>query len=92
MSTYYAAKTKAPSRRQLDDERLLVEAKRVHKANYGVYGRRKVWAQLNREGIQIRRDRCERLMKQAGLARVLCAARSLAAHTRPRRGAGTGSC
>lgn len=68
VSTYYAAKTRPPSQRQLDDERLLVEVKRVHKANYGVYGRRKVWAQLNREGFTIGRDRCERLMKQAGLA------------------------
>ena len=67
-STYYAAKTRPPSKRRVDDERLVVQVRRVHAENYGVYGRRKIWAQLNREGIPIGRDRCERLMKQAGLA------------------------
>lgn len=68
VSTYYAAKSRPPSQRQLDGERLIGEVKRVHAENYGVYGRRKIWAQLNREGIPIGRDRCERLMRQAGLA------------------------
>jgi putative transposase len=68
VSTYYAAKDREPSNRELDDQRLLPEVERVHAENYGVYGRRKVWTQLNREGIKIGRDRCERLMKQAGLA------------------------
>ena len=53
--------------RQLDDERLPPEVARVFESNYRVYGRRKIWAQLNREGIAIGRDRCERLMKQAGI-------------------------
>lgn len=43
----------------------------MHVENYGVYGRRKIWAQLNREGIPIGRDRCERLMKQAGITGVV---------------------
>lgn len=71
VSTYYAAKTRPKSRRQIEDERLLVEIKRVHVENYGVYGRRKIWAQLNREGITVGRDRCERLMKQAGICGVV---------------------
>ncbi len=70
-ATYYAAKTRPPSVRQLDDERLSVEVRRVWESNYRVYGRRKIWAQLNREGIPIGRDRCERLMKQAGIAGVV---------------------
>ena len=66
-STYYATKTRPPSKRQVDDERLVVEIRRVWEENYRVYGRRKIWAQLNREDIPIGRDRCERLMKQAGI-------------------------
>lgn len=66
-STYYAAKNRPPSKRELEDEQLLVEICRVWEANYRVYGRRKLWVQLNREGIPIGRDRCERLMKQAGI-------------------------
>ncbi len=67
-SCYHDNKTRRPSKRQVEDQRLLPEIKRVFAENYEVYGRRKVWAQLNREGISIGRDRCERLMKQAGLA------------------------
>ncbi len=41
--------------------------KRVHAANYGVYGARKVWLALNREGIAVARCTVERLMKDLGL-------------------------
>ncbi|SFO58001.1 Integrase core domain-containing protein [Geodermatophilus obscurus] len=40
----------------------------MHEANLGVYGVRKVWHQLNREGIPVARCRVERLMRQLGLA------------------------
>lgn len=42
--------------------------RRVHEANYGVYGARKVWRQLNREGIEVARCTVERLMAAEGLA------------------------
>ena len=71
VSTYYAAKSRPPSKRQIEDERLLPQVRRVFDANYQVYGRRKIHAQLNREGIEIGRDRCERLMKQAGIQGVV---------------------
>ena len=63
VSTYYAAKSRPPSQRQVEDKVLLAEVVRVHTENYGVYGRRKIHAQMNREGFEIGRDRCERLMK-----------------------------
>jgi putative transposase len=40
----------------------------VHGANYGIYGARKVWLALNREGIAVARCTVERLMRAAGLA------------------------
>jgi putative transposase len=40
----------------------------VHEQNYAVYGARKVWRQLNREGIAVARCTVERLMRQMGLA------------------------
>jgi putative transposase len=40
---------------------------RVHAAHYGVYGARKVWLQLNREGIPVARCTVERLMRRLGL-------------------------
>ena len=66
-STYYAAKTRPPSARSLRDEQVLVEIRRVREANYGVYGARKVHAQLRREGLQVARCTVERLMRAAGL-------------------------
>jgi hypothetical protein len=39
----------------------------VHAANYGVYGARKVWLALNREGIAVARCTVERLMAELGL-------------------------
>jgi putative transposase len=50
------------------DEQLKGEIVRVHQVNLGVYGVRKVWRQLNREGIPVARCRVERLMRQLGLA------------------------
>jgi transposase InsO family protein len=40
----------------------------VFEDNYGVYGARKVWRQLNREGVDVARCTVERLMRQLGLA------------------------
>ena len=40
---------------------------RVHQDNYGVYGARKVWLALHREGIEVARCTVERLMKVLGL-------------------------
>jgi putative transposase len=46
------------------------EVKRVHKASKGRYGARKVWIQLQREDVEIGRDRVERLMREEGLRGV----------------------
>ena len=71
-STYYAARAAKtqPSQRVLRDEQLKVEIARVHAQNYGVYGARKVWLALNREGIAVARCTIERLMGELGLVGV----------------------
>ena len=66
-STYYDHVDRQPSRRQVRDEALKAEIARVHAANYGVYGARKVWLALNREGIAVARCTVERLMAELGL-------------------------
>jgi putative transposase len=66
-STYYVALARRPSVRQRRDEALKVEIARVHGDNFGVYGARKVWLQLNREGISVARCTVERLMGELGL-------------------------
>ena len=50
------------------DARLRAEIRRVWEENFPVYGVRKVWRQLRREGIEIARCTTARLMKQMGLA------------------------
>jgi putative transposase len=67
-STFYDQVHREPSRRQSRDEVLKREIARVHAANYGVYGARKVWLGLNREGIPVARCTVERLMAELGLA------------------------
>jgi putative transposase len=69
-STYYDAKRRLPSARALRDEELKVEIRRVHEDNFGVYGVRKVWRQLHREGIAVARCTVARLMGELGLEGV----------------------
>jgi putative transposase len=66
-STYYDHINRQPSRRQVRDETLKAQIARVHAENYGVYGARKVWLALNREGIAVARCTVERLMAELGL-------------------------
>jgi putative transposase len=67
-STYYAARGRPRSLRAARDEVLLARIEQVHASNYGVYGARKVWHQLHRDGVVVARCTVERLMRQAGLA------------------------
>jgi len=70
-STYYAALTRPKSRREIEDEKLMTEIQRVYDENYRVYGARKIWRQLRREGIKTGRGRVERLMRRLGLVGVV---------------------
>jgi transposase InsO family protein len=75
-STYYEAKAgqadpaKLPDRVRRDGE-LRAEIGRVHAANFGVYGARKVWRQLGREDVPVARCTVERLMRSMGLRGVV---------------------
>ncbi len=70
-STYYAARSRPPSIRALRDAELKVEIHRVWKDNFEVYGARKVWRQLGREGVAVGRDRVARLMGELGICGVV---------------------
>jgi putative transposase len=69
-STYYAASRRPASARAVRDARLKVEIARVHADHFGVYGARKVWRQLHREGIAVARCTVERLMGELSLEGV----------------------
>ena len=75
-STYYEQKARQadPSRvprRVRHDEYLCEEICRVWEENFEVYGARKVWRQLNREGISVARCTVEPLMRYLGLQGVV---------------------
>jgi putative transposase len=58
-----------PARARRDDE-MRAQIKRVHEASFGLYGTRKVWHQLRREGVVIAKCTVERQMAAMGLAGV----------------------
>src|SRR5262249_22528319 len=74
-STFYEAATRwrnpeRQSDRAKSDARLMVEIDRVWRENRQVYGVRKVWKQLRREGFAAARCTIERLMRLKGLQGV----------------------
>ena len=71
-STYHdhVAKRRDPARlsaRARQDAALKVEVRRVFEANFSVYGARKVWRQLQRDGFDVARCTVARLMGEMGL-------------------------
>jgi transposase InsO family protein len=75
-STYYANKTqhRGPDRRSARarrDAELKPEIQRVWDDNFRVYGVRKVWRQLKREGFVVARCTVARLMRDLGLRGVV---------------------
>jgi len=66
-STYYAALERPPCDRAITDAALTEQIQRIFEANYSVYGVRKVFHQLRREGTAIGKGRVWRLMREAGL-------------------------
>jgi transposase InsO family protein len=75
-SVYYEQKARQadpqrlPARLQRDIG-LRQEIRRVHDENFQVYGARKVWRQLGREGVDVARCTIERLMGDLGLQGVV---------------------
>jgi putative transposase len=59
------------SQRSQRDEALREEIGRVWKENQEVYGVRKVWRQLGREGFSVARCTVARLMREMGLEGVV---------------------
>jgi putative transposase len=75
-STYHehAARRREPGRmpaRARRDAALMPEIRRVFEDNFGVYGVRKVWRQMLREGHDVARCTVARLMRKMGLRGVI---------------------
>jgi putative transposase len=66
-STYYAHKACPVSATALSEAYLVNALVSLHRANWGVYGVRKLWHAARRAGIDVGRDQVGRLMAIAGL-------------------------
>jgi putative transposase len=68
-SGLYDWQRRPPSDRAFSDARLLDCIQAIHAANRGVYGARRIHAELRlAEGIRVGRKRVERLMRQAAIS------------------------
>ncbi|PCC81717.1 hypothetical protein COM45_12440 [Corynebacterium accolens] len=65
---YRQSKARGLSARRLRDAVLIEHISAVHRDNYGVYGVRKMWHALRRDGIDIGREQTARLMRLAGVS------------------------
>ena len=65
---YCQSTSRGMSARRLPDAAVLEHLRHVHAANYGLYGARKMWHALCREGIAIGCEQNARLMRMAGLS------------------------
>ena len=75
-SQYYAHKAREAKPEHLPprlqrDRKLVHEIRRIYEENFRVYGARKVWRQLGREGFPVARCTVERLMRDLGLQGVM---------------------
>lgn len=69
-STYYAAKSRAPSERAQRDAVMIPVVRLLWEENYRVYGVRKIWKAALRAGHDIGRDQVARLMRAEGIEGV----------------------
>ena len=69
-SGYYAWCKREPSQRQVANEQLTEQIAQAFRHGRGVYGSRRVHAELQAEGIRCGKHRVARLMRQAGLRAV----------------------
>ena len=70
-SSYYAARHRPRSARRQRDEALKLKLQQAHAEHFEVYGARKLWRQLQRQGTLVARCTVERLMRELGLAGVV---------------------
>jgi putative transposase len=66
-STYYARKSRPPSKMAERHEAMKPKIEKTFEENYRVYGVHKIWKQMNRQGDPIGRDQVGRLMGELGI-------------------------
>ena len=83
----HAVRLADPGKRSLRarrDDDIKEQIKRVHDDSSGLYGTRKVWRQMRREGIKVAKRTVERLMRVMGLAGARRAKTTIATVSNPK--------
>ena len=70
VSTYYARRSRKPSRRAIEDEKLVGRIYAAREGYRSVYRVRKTWKELRRRDVEVGRDHVARLMRREGLEGV----------------------
>jgi len=63
-SGYYAWRGRSASRRQQEDQKLLVRIRHIHDKSHGIYGSPRITATLHRQGVPVSKKRVARLMQE----------------------------
>jgi len=66
-SGFYAWRSRGPSAREIDDEKLALEIAAIHKASRETYGSPRIHAELRAKGLDVSRKRVARIMSELGL-------------------------
>lgn len=66
-SAYYQRRSSPPSKRDVEDQRLLEVIRETHLRNYEAYGYRRTWKALLRAGERVPRCQVQRLMREHGI-------------------------
>lgn len=82
-STYYAAKSRPPSTREMRDREIGPQLEALWKKKNCVYGRRKLHRAATRAGLCIGRDQVARLMKCQGIRGASRAKKRFTTHSDP---------
>ena len=69
-SGYYAFRNRPKSQNRIDNEKLLIEIRRVFVENDSNFGSPRIWDDLKKANIPCSENRVARLMREAGLAAI----------------------
>ncbi|MBF0480031.1 MAG: IS3 family transposase, partial [Candidatus Omnitrophica bacterium] len=70
-SGYYAYRNRPKSQRRIDNEKLLIEIRRVFVDNESNYGSPRIWDELNnKQGVRCSENRIARVMRESGIVAV----------------------
>lgn len=67
-SGFYAWRIRPPSRRQIENQRLVREIREIHQLSRGTYGSPRVYAELRSRKRPVGLNRVERLMRENGIS------------------------